>query len=158
MEIRDRDIIMFIDRALEGMLNIAEELGDERVNAVPDLTGANSAYGILNHCVGMATYWIGHLLGGGSPARDRPAEFVAQGTVSELRDKVKALQKQIRLDVEHMQSDQPLTSPPRSEFNPIPLDPQDVMQGTALLHSYEELAQHRGQMELTRDIVMRTSD
>jgi hypothetical protein len=30
-------------------------------------------------------------------------------------------------------------------------------QGAALLHTYEELAQHRGQMEITRDIVMRES-
>lgn len=149
---------MFIDRALEGMVKIAEDLGDDLVNVVPELPGANSAYGILNHCVGMATYWIGHLLGEGSPERDRAAEFVAQGTVSDLRNKVEALQKQIRLDIDHMQSEKPLISPPRPQFNPIPLDPKDVMQGTALIHSYEELAQHRGQMELTRDIVLRNAE
>jgi hypothetical protein len=30
-------------------------------------------------------------------------------------------------------------------------------QGAALLHAYEELAQHHGQMEITRDMLMQES-
>jgi hypothetical protein len=46
----------FIRRALTGMLAIAEELGDARVNARPELPGANSAFGLVTHCLGVAEY------------------------------------------------------------------------------------------------------
>ena len=63
MEISHEDFLMFIDRALDGMLRIVEELGEERVNMRPDLPGANSPYAILTHCIGVCDYWIGTLLG-----------------------------------------------------------------------------------------------
>jgi len=46
MEISNEDFLMFIERALDGMLRIVEELGDERANLRPDLPGANSPYAI----------------------------------------------------------------------------------------------------------------
>ena len=42
MEISHEDFLMFIDRALDGMLRIVEELGEERANMRSDLPGANS--------------------------------------------------------------------------------------------------------------------
>jgi hypothetical protein len=40
--------------------------------------------------------------------------------------------------------------PPDDEDAALPIG---RTQGGALIHIYEELAQHRGQMELTRDVV-----
>ena len=73
MEISHEDFLMFIDRALDGMLRIVEELGEERANMRPDLPGANSPYAILTHCIGVCDYWIGTLLGKREFFRDRDA-------------------------------------------------------------------------------------
>ena len=42
MHISHDDFLLFIDRALDGMLRIVEELGDERAHRRPALPGANS--------------------------------------------------------------------------------------------------------------------
>jgi hypothetical protein len=79
MTIAPRVFLPFINKALDGMVGIAEGLGDEGVNRCPDLPDTNSPYAILTH-------------------------YHTQGEV--------------------------------------------------LLHCYTELAQHHGQMELTRDILL----
>ena len=149
MTIAPEAFLPFIDEALDGMVGIAEGLGDERVNLRPDLPDTNSPYAILTHCVGMTTYWLGSVLCGRPSTRDRDSEFRARGTVAEIRQAVKALQVQIRKDITHVQGDQPLGYSPdlhgHSEYQ---------TQGDVLLHCYTELAQHHGQMELTRDILL----
>ena len=47
MTITPRAFLPFIDEALDGMVAIAEVLGDERVNLRPDLPATNSPYAIL---------------------------------------------------------------------------------------------------------------
>lgn len=155
MEISHEDFLTFIDRALDGMLRIVEELGEERANMRPDLPGANSPYAILTHCVGVCDYWIGTLLAGREDFRDRDAEFRASGTVVELRERVGELSARLREDIKQVQGEKPLTSAPNSAYNPLRgTDCEDWTQGAALIHTYEELAQHHGQMELTRDVLM----
>ena len=148
MTIAPETFLPFIDEALEGMVGIAEVLGDERVNRQPDLPETNSPYAILAHCVGMATYWMGTVLCGRPSTRDRESEFHAKGTVEEIRQAVKDLQQQIRKDIKQVQGDQPVGH----------LDLHGTTryhtQGDILLHCYTELAQHHGQMELTRDILL----
>jgi hypothetical protein len=104
MQISHDDVLMFIDRALDGMLRIVEELGDERANMHPHLPGANSPYAILTHCVGVTNYWIGVLLAHRHIPRDRDAEFRAQGTVDTIRRVVHTLQ-QLREDISQVQGD-----------------------------------------------------
>ena len=142
------------------MVRIVEELGDERVNVRPDFPGANSPYVILYHCVGCTNYWLGALLAGRQITRDREAEFQAQGTVTDIRHAVHALQQQLREDIPHVQGEQPLAYPETL----LPLDAWAVQegvpqwsQGKALVHAYEELSQHYGQMEITRDILLQGS-
>jgi len=54
-----------------------------------------------------------------------------------------------------VQGEKPLASAPNSRYNPLRgTDCGDWTEGTALIHAYEELAQHHGQMELTRDVLM----
>ena len=160
MQIAPDDFLYFINGALDGMVRIVEELGDERVNLRPDLPGANSPYAILYHCVGCTNFWIGGLIAGRQVTRDRDAEFQAQGTVAEIRQAVRALQKQLRKDITHVQGDQTLAYPDAL----LPLQRwtkqqgvQHWRQGKALIHAYEELSQHHGQMEITRDVLMHQS-
>jgi hypothetical protein len=155
MQISTDDFLLFIDRALDGMLCIVEELGNERANMRPDLPEANSPYVILTHCVGVANYWIGALLAQRHILRDRDAEFRAQGTVDEIRRVVRTLQRQLREDISRVRGEQPLVAAPASSYTPMGYD--GWTQGAALLHAYEELAQHHGQMEMTRNILLRES-
>ena len=150
MRISPDDFLFFIDRALDGMVSIVEELGDTYVNLRPKLPGANSPYVILTHCLGVTHYWIGEVLAGRQAHRDRDAEFQAQGTVAEICQKVRALQQQLREDMTHVQGEQPLAFPVAPRHSRL----QHWRQGAALIHAYEELAQHHGQMEITRDLLL----
>ena len=145
--------------ALDGMLRIVEELGEERANMRPDLPGANSPYAILTHCIGVCEYWIGTLLEKRESFRDRDAEFRASGTVVELRERVVELKANLLADIKQVQGEKPLASAPNSMYNPLRgTDFEDWTQGTALIHTYEELARHHGQMELTRDVLVRNHE
>jgi hypothetical protein len=156
MQIASDDFLYFINRALDGMVRIVEELGDERINLRPDFPSANSPYAILYHCVGCTNFWCGALLAGRQVTRDRDAEFQAQGTVADIRQAVRDLQQQLPADITHVQGDQPLAYPDALSLLPIHVQHgvQHWSQGKALVHAYEELSQHYGQMEITRDILM----
>ena len=157
MEISQEDFLTFINRALDGMLRIVEELGEERANLLPDLPGANSPYAILTHCIGVCDYWIGTLLRKREVARDRDAEFRASGAVVELRQRVGQLKARLPADISQVQGEKLLASSPHSMYNPLRgTNYGDWKEGTALIHAYEELAQHHGQMEITRDLLLRS--
>lgn len=156
MQISPDDYLGFVDRALDGMMGIIEQMGD-LANRSPDLSGANSPYAILVHCVGVCHYWIGTLIAGRHTDRDRPAEFQATGCAAALRAAVNDLKRQIRLDLRNVTPDvdeeQGLAAMPNAEYTPLP-DRTHWTQGAVLMHTYEELAQHHGQMQLTRDILV----
>ena len=145
------DYLWFVNRTLDQMVTVLGELGDEHASEVPDLAGANSAYGIVTHCVGVMTSWAGHLVAGREVVRNRDTEFSATGSVADLVAKVEAARHQIREDVGEGSFDAPL------HFAVSPADadlPFGLRQGAALFHIFEELAQHLGQMEITRDLLL----
>ena len=111
MEIVANDFLYFMNRALDGMVNIAEELGDQRVNLRPDYSGANSPHVILYHSVCCTHFWCGAILSGRKVKRDRDAEFQSKGSVAELRQAVKDLKRQLPKDLEHIKGDLPLEDP-----------------------------------------------
>jgi Protein of unknown function (DUF664) len=144
------DYLWFADDALDGMVAIVTSLGDESANRAPDLPGANSPYAILTHCLGVMEYWAGQVIAGRVIHRDRPAEFVATGGVEDLVERTREARAQLARDLEAF--DPP--AGPRGEVKPGDADlPLGRTQGGALFHIYEELAQHRGQLEITRDIL-----
>jgi hypothetical protein len=69
------DYLFFVDEALDGMVRIVTELGDDLANRRPDVSGANSPYAVLTHCLGVMEYWAGYLVAGRRIERDRDAEF-----------------------------------------------------------------------------------
>ena len=144
------DYATFVDEALDGMVEIVSSLGDELANSRPDLPGANSPYVILTHCLGVMEYWAGHVVAGRTIVRDRAAEFVASGPVEELVNRTRVAQRQFRGDIAQLDP----YAPPRGTVRPQDAEkPLGRTQGGALLHVYEELAQHLGQMEITRDVL-----
>ena len=141
----------FINAAFDGMLKIAEDLGDERVNQRPNnMDNTSTPFIILTHCVGLTRYWLGSVVIGRPVTRDRDAELRAQGTVADLRQAVKALQSDLQEDIQHVQVDQPVPNPDAVRQEHM----KTWKQGQFLLQCFKELAQHHGQMELTRDVML----
>ena len=143
--------LWFVDVALDGMVEVVTELGDDLANQRPDVEGTNSPYALLTHCLGVMGFWGGHVVAGRPVERDRAAEFRASGTVADLVERTRAARRQLALDVAGAEPG----APPRG-----PLGPEDAAlpwgrtQGGALLHIYEELAQHHGQAQAYRDVLL----
>jgi hypothetical protein len=148
--ISTEDYLWYVDEALDGMVAIVTELGDERANSRPDIPGANSPYVLLHHCLGVMEFWGGHVVAGRTVVRDRDAEFRARGPVDELVTRTRRARRQLAADLATAE----LAAPPRGaldhEDSALPIG---RTQGGALVHIYEELAQHRGQMEGCRDVL-----
>ncbi|WP_245617386.1 DinB family protein [Amycolatopsis taiwanensis] len=140
----------FADQALDGMSAILRTLGDELANKRPDLPGANSPYAIVTHCLGVLNFWAGGLVAGREVVRDREAEFTASGPVEELVSRVEAAKLQFHEDVTTADPSAPLRKEPHPAYQDTPAG---LTQGGALQHVYEELAQHHGQLEVTRDLL-----
>jgi Protein of unknown function (DUF664) len=152
------ELVSYVERAVDQMADIIAGLGDDLANRRPALPGANSPYAILRHCLGVMEYWGGHVVAGRLIQRDRAAEFVASGPVADLVTATKAAKDAFRADVATADP----AAPPRSAGRRASGTTQPGMdgdelesrsQGSALLHVLEEVAQHLGQMELTRDVL-----
>jgi hypothetical protein len=145
------DLLFFLDDALDGMVLIVVDLGDDLANRRPDLPGANSPYSILTHCLGVIEFWGGHAVAGRAFERDRPSEFVASGAVEELVERVSVARAKLGSDLQGLEP----YAKPRGELNAEDsASPSGRTQGGVVVHIYEELAQHRGQMEITRDLIL----
>jgi hypothetical protein len=149
--ISTEDLLWYVDEALDGMIAIVVELGDDRANLVPDLDGANCAYAVLTHCLGVLEYWGGYVIAGRTIQRDRDGEFRARGEIAGLVERAGRARAQLAADLLSLDP----YAPPRG----IP-DPEDIhlplgrTQGGAAVHLIEELAQHRGQLEIARDLLV----
>lgn len=144
------EFMYFADVALDGMVGIVEEMGDDEANRRPGLPGANSPYAILTHCLGVMEYWGGEMIAGREIVRDREAEFVAVGGVGELVGRVRAARGTLLRDLETLEPAEPPRGTPRDRDLETPMG---RTQGGVVLHIYEELAQHHGQMQLTHDLL-----
>ena len=134
------------DEALVAMRDMVTELGDDLANRRPDLPGANSPFAILTHCLGVCAYWASTVNLGRAAPRDRAAEFNAAGATADLARDADALRSSFAEWVRAAEPDLPPVSPPHHDHG-------YATQGDVLLHVYEELAQHRGQLEITRDVL-----
>lgn len=145
------DYLWYVDEALDGMVAIVTDLGDELANRRPDVPGTNSPYVLLHHCLGVMAYWGGHVVAGRTIERDRDAEFRASGPVDELVARARQARRRLAEDI----ADLDPAAPPRGTVAPEDTTlPLGRTQGGALIHIYEELAQHRGQMEGCRDVLL----
>ena len=145
------EYLAFCDRALDGYAEIVTALGDDLVNARLDgIPGSNSAFALVTHISGMTARWVRTVNLGIDVPRDRDAEFVATGTVVEALALLEGTRVRLHEDAR--------AASPRD----LPVDPAHdndgsisyATQGEVLLHVYEELAQHLGQLEVTRDVLL----
>jgi hypothetical protein len=149
------DFFWFVDQALDAMCAIVSQLGDESANRRPQvggtpLAGTNSPFAILTHCLGVMDDWGGVMVAGRAVERDRTSEFVAVGTSAELFDRVSSGRRQLEADIMVAEADTELRHAPAPEDVDLPY----ATKGGVLVHILEELYQHLGQMELTRDVLL----
>jgi Protein of unknown function (DUF664) len=140
----------YVDRAVDAMSGIVGELGDDLANQRPALPGANSPYAILRHCLGVMEFWGGQVVAGRAVTRDRDAEFRATGPVADLIAAAGQAKRQFRADTATADPGAPTRG---SHPGMQPGDLEVLSQGHALVHVVEEVCQHLGQMELTRDVL-----
>lgn len=145
------DYWYFTHRAIDGMSTIVRELGDDLANTRPALLGANSPFALLTHCLGVIETWVGGFIAGRPIMRDRDAEFLATGTVTGLLARVDQVASQFHTDLLNADPESPLALVPPAEFEG---PDRELDCGAAFQHVYEELAQHHGQMELMRDVIL----
>jgi len=145
------DYVWFVDLALREMAGIVEQLGDELANRRPPFREANSPYAILTHCLGVMEYWGGATVAERPVQRDRAAEFSATGDVARLLWRTEQARRRLRDDIAGLDA----FAPPAG-VRPDPDDPVPYARakGSVLLHILEELFQHLGQMEITRDALV----
>jgi cystathionine beta-lyase len=148
------EYLYYTDRALDGMVRIVTDLGDERAGRRP-MPGANSPFALLTHCLGVVEFWAGTLVAGRPSRRDRDAEFTAEGRVEDLVARVAQVRARFAADVRGAAPQDPPRGTPPPGFQ----GPERVAtQGAALQHVFEELAQHHGQMEILRDCIAPARD
>ena len=151
------DYLVFVDDALDGMVGIVVDLGDDLANRRLDVAGSNSPYAVLTHCLGVLEYWGGSFIAGRAIERDRDAEFRSSGTVADLVDRTRRARGQLEEDLTNFEALAPPQRPVlEAHLRAWPEDtdlPLAKTQGGVLIHVYEELAQHRGQMETCRDVL-----
>lgn len=144
------DFLWFVDDCLSAMTDIVTGLGDDLANTAPDLPGANSPYAILTHCLGVVGWWGGVQVAGRPVDRDRDAEFVARGPVAELPQAVRRTRARLAEDLERFD---PVAAPAGDVDEDYAGLPFGRTQAGVLLHVFHELAQHLGQLEITRDVL-----
>ena len=147
------DYLWFADLALTQMARIVETLGDDLANRRPPLRDANSPYVILTHCLGVMEYWGGATVAERPVTRDRAAEFTAAGDVAGLLRRTEHARRRLREDIVGLDS---VATPAHIRDDPHEPDPVPYAEakGAVLLHILEELFQHLGQMEITRDALV----
>jgi uncharacterized damage-inducible protein DinB len=138
---------LYMRRAFRQMLDVADRLGDERVNERPLGADTNAVAALIIHSRAVAEFWIGHVGLGRPTSRDRESEFSTTATVAELHALVDETLAQLSEDLAAMDAGK--TQPDRTgrQF----LEGGDESDGAIVLHVLRELYQHLGHMELAAD-------
>jgi uncharacterized damage-inducible protein DinB len=147
MELERGTAELYMRRAFGQMLDVADRLGDERVNERPLGADTNAVAALTIHSRAVAEFWIGHVGLGRPTSRDRESEFSTTATVAELHALVDETLAQLSDDLAAIDAGK--TQPDRTgrQF----LEGGDESDGAIVLHVLRELYQHLGHMELAAD-------
>ncbi|PRB67622.1 DUF664 domain-containing protein [Arthrobacter sp. MYb213] len=131
------------DQLTEVLASIPEDL----VNNVLPMAGSNSPVQLVGHCCGVMRRWSSTVNLGVVVPRDREAEFTAVMNKESALELAKETRIAFANDLSQTSMQQaPVAAPPGREHEYW----MSTCQGV-LLHVLEELCQHLGHMEITRD-------
>jgi len=133
------------DQLCETVNRIPEDL----VNDCLPLDGSNSPVQILLHCCGMMRRWSSTVNLGITVPRDRDAEFSAKLAKPDALNLASETRTAFVADISRTELHQsPAALPPGREIEYW----MSTCEGV-LMHVYEELCQHLGHLEITRDFL-----
>lgn len=149
----DKLLLEFSLLKFDEITAIVAALGDDLATRALALPGANTPYGILNHCLGMMRRWSSSVNRGIEIPRDRDAEFTKTGPVTELLMRSASVREAFIADSSTVNpADPPAVVPEGREIF------WSTTTRGVLLHVFEELCQHLGQLEITRDILIANAE
>jgi hypothetical protein len=151
LEVQTADVLWYVDHVLCAMTSILTRLGDRLANERPDLPGANSPFALVTHCLGVMEFWAGAMIADRPIVRDRDAEFTATGAVDDLVARVALARRRFAADLDLLEPLAPPCRPAAPRDAGLPLA---TTQGGVIVHVLEELFQHLGHLELTRDVLL----
>lgn len=143
------EFVFFCERTIDYMAAGLERLDNTTVNAKPGMPGSNSPAQLITHALGACDWWTAHIICGDHVDRDRAGEFRAIASIDDLRGLCDAAKRRLRV------LEPALGAATELAYEPTTSRPfaAEWTVGLALLHVYEELAQHLGHLEVTIDIV-----
>jgi uncharacterized damage-inducible protein DinB len=149
MELQRGTAELYMHHAFGQMLDVADRLGDERVNDRPfdRWPKTNAVAALVIHSCAVTEFWIGHVALGRPTDRDRESEFSSTATLAELRALVDETLTRVSEDLAAMDEGRTQADRTGRQF----LEGGDESDGAIVLHVLEELYQHLGHMELAAD-------
>jgi Protein of unknown function (DUF664) len=141
--------IAYLRHAFGQMLSIVDTLGEPLINQRPTSSGTNAVGALVLHCCAVCEYWLGHVALGRPSDRDRASEFSREPTAAECHEGVARTLRRAESDLGRLYDG---AGAPNENRRHLPGGAGD--DDTVLLHVLEEVFQHLGQMELTRDLLL----
>ncbi|WP_243730407.1 DUF664 domain-containing protein [Nesterenkonia salmonea] len=144
-------LVEFILRKFDELVDLISQLDDDAANTTTQQRGSNSVVQLLVHCCGMMRRWSASVNLGIAVPRNRDAEFTAHMPVTDVLGLAARTRAAFLHDAEQTDlAATPVEVPPgREDFWTVNCE-------GVLLHVFEELSQHLGQAEITRDVVVRS--
>lgn len=137
---------VYLRRAFDQMLRVADRLGDDKVNERPLGPHTNAVAALIVHCCAVAEFWLGHVALGRPSDRDRDSELSRTATIAELHRLVGDAVAQTVEDIGRLDSGDGQDQGGR-QFLPD----GDGSDAAVVFHVVEELYQHLGHMEIAAD-------
>ena len=154
-QISEKDVILaYVLAKFDAIVTIVRDMDDGTANATLTVAGSNSPYALLTHCLGAMRRWSSTVNLGGTVPRDRDAEFTATGPVSTLVERAARERQAFIDDVAATDLDALPVAPPADRVDAPARSYQVTDCRAVLLHVVEELAQHLGHLEITRDVLL----
>jgi uncharacterized damage-inducible protein DinB len=141
---------VYFRRAFTQMLDVADRLGDPKVNERPLGDDTNAVAALIVHCCAVSEFWLGHVALGRPSERDRDSEFSRTATLMELHELVDGTRAQAAVDIRRLEAGEGTDAGGR-QFLPE----GDTSDAGVVLHVIEELYQHLGHMEIAVDALHR---
>ena len=154
-QISEKDVILaYVLAKFDAIVTIVRDMDDGTANATLPVAGSNSPYALLTHCLGAMRRWSSTVNLGATVPRDRDAEFTATGPVSTLVERAARERQAFIDDVAATDLDALPVAPPADRVDAPARSYQVTDCRAVLLHVVEELAQHLGHLEITRDVLL----
>jgi uncharacterized damage-inducible protein DinB len=131
-----------------------QDLSDEELNRPLTLPETNTLYALATHMVGAGEFWVLAVAGGRTIPRDRPAEFRATGSYSDLTARYERWLAGVHEVLDALVPARMEERVDVNRYRSVPLaSAQEVSVREALLHALEHSALHLGHIQLTRQLL-----